>query len=118
MQRFGIIGGGAWGTALAQVLRRAGRDVVLWAREAEVVAAINDKHTNALFLPGVTLDRDIRATADAVEAACADALLLVAPAQHLREMGTRLAASLKPRTPVVICAKGIEEETGALLSEA
>ena len=59
MQRFGIIGGGAWGTALAQMLRRAGRDVVLWAREAEVVEAINDAHENPLFLPGVALDAGI-----------------------------------------------------------
>jgi len=117
MQRFGIIGGGAWGTALAQVLRRAGRDVLLWAREAEVVAAINDSHINPLFLPGVALDPSIRATADIAEAARADALLLVVPAQHLRTIGAQLAASLRPRTPVVICAKGIEETSGALMSE-
>jgi glycerol-3-phosphate dehydrogenase (NAD(P)+) len=117
MQRFGIIGGGAWGTALAQVLRRAGRDVLLWARETEVVAAINDSHANPLFLPGVTLDRAIRATGDLAEAARADALLMVAPAQHLREMGAALAKTLPPQTPVLICAKGIEEASGALMSE-
>jgi len=117
MQRFGIIGGGAWGTALAQVLRRAGRDAVIWAREAEVVAAINTGHSNPLFLPGVALDPAIRATADLAEAARADALLLVAPAQHLRALCKRLAASLAPSAPLVICAKGIEEESGALLSE-
>ncbi|HXR87464.1 MAG TPA: NAD(P)H-dependent glycerol-3-phosphate dehydrogenase [Stellaceae bacterium] len=117
MQRFGIIGGGAWGTALAQVLRRAGRDVVIWAREAEVVAAINASHDNPLFLPGVALDPAIRATGVLGEAARADALLLVAPAQHLRALCKQLAPSLAPATPLVICAKGIEEETGALLSE-
>lgn len=117
MQRFGIIGGGAWGTALAQVLRRAGRDVVLWAREAEVVAAINNDHANPLFLPGVALDRGIRATSDLAEAARADALLMVAPAQHLRAMGATLAKTLPPQTPVVICAKGIEEASGALMSD-
>jgi glycerol-3-phosphate dehydrogenase (NAD(P)+) len=118
MQCFGIIGGGAWGTALAQVLRRAGRDVVLWAREAEVIAAINTSHSNPLFLPGVALDAAIRATGDLAEAARADALLLVAPAQHLRAISKKLGPSLASTTPLVICAKGIEEESGALLSEA
>ena len=117
MQRFGIIGGGAWGTALAQVLRRAGRDVVIWAREAEVVGAINAGHSNPLFLPGVALDPAIRATADLAEAARAGALLLVAPAQHLRELCEQLGPSLASSTPLIICAKGIEEESGALLSE-
>lgn len=117
MQRFGIIGGGAWGTALAQVLRRAGRDVVLWAREAEVVAAINNDHINPLFLPGVALDCGIRATGDVAEAARAEALLLVVPAQYLRAMGAALAKTLPPQTPVLICAKGIEETSGALMSE-
>ena len=117
MQRIGIIGGGAWGTALAQVLRRAGRDVLLWARESDVVSAINNDHTNPLFLPGVPLDRSIRATGDVAEVAHADALLLVAPAQHLREMGAALAKTLPPQTPVLICTKGIEEESGALMNE-
>jgi glycerol-3-phosphate dehydrogenase (NAD(P)+) len=118
MQRFGIIGGGAWGTALAQVLRRAGRDVVLWAREPEVVTAINNRHDNPLFLPGVALDPAIRATGDLAEAARADALMLVAPAQHLRTLAKQIGPSLAPSTPLIICAKGIEEESGALLSEA
>jgi glycerol-3-phosphate dehydrogenase (NAD(P)+) len=118
MQRFGIVGGGAWGTALAQVLRRAGRDVVMWVREAEVVAAINMGHDNPLFLPGVALDPAIRATSDLAEVARTDALLLVAPAQHLRALCRQLGPSLAPATPIVICAKGIEEESGALLSEA
>jgi glycerol-3-phosphate dehydrogenase (NAD(P)+) len=117
MQRFGIMGGGAWGTALAQVLRRAGRDVVIWALEAEVVAAINTSHANPFFLPGIALDAGIRATSDLADAARADALLLVAPAQHLREMCKALAPSLPTRISVVICTKGIEEETGALMSE-
>jgi len=117
MQRFGIIGGGAWGTALAQVLRRGGRDVVIWAREAEVVAAINTSHENPLFLPGVALDAGIRATSDLAEAARVDALLLVAPAQHLREICAHFARALAPATPIVICSKGIEEDSGALLSE-
>jgi len=119
MQRIGIIGGGAWGTALALTARRAGRDVVLWAREAEVAAAINRDHVNGIFLPGVALDPAIRATTELAEAARgADALLLVAPAQHLRALAEALARDGAGALPAVICAKGIEEKSGALLSEA
>jgi glycerol-3-phosphate dehydrogenase (NAD(P)+) len=118
MQRFGIIGGGAWGTALAQVLRRAGAEVVLWAREAEVVDSINRARENPLFLPGVKLAAGVKATASLAEASRTDAVLLVPPAQHLREISKALAPHLAKGTPVVICAKGIEEKTGALMSEA
>ena len=117
MKRFGIIGGGAWGTALAQVLRGAGHDLIIWAREAEVVAAINENHGNPLFLPGVVLDDGIRATGDLAEAARADTLLMVVPAQHLRELCQTMAVGPTVRTPIVICSKGIEENSGALLSE-
>ena len=118
MKRIAVIGAGAWGTALANVAARAGREVVLWAREAEVVAGINEDHENALFLPGVTLDAAISATGDLGEAAGgADAALLAAPAQHTRELASDLAAHIDAAAPVVICAKGIEEGTGALLSE-
>ena len=118
MQRIGIIGGGAWGSALALTARRAGRDVVLWAREPEVAAAINRDHANPLFLPGVALDPAIGATTELAQAVRgADALLLVAPAQHLRALAAGLAPLLPAGLPVVICAKGIEEGTGALMSE-
>jgi glycerol-3-phosphate dehydrogenase (NAD(P)+) len=117
MQRIGIIGGGAWGTALAVTARRAGRDVILWAREAEVVAAINERHENPLFLPGIAVDPAIAATGDLAVATGADAVLLVVPAQHLRAIAAALAPSLRPGAAVVICAKGVEEETGALMSE-
>jgi len=117
MQRVGIIGGGAWGTALAQVLRRAGREVVIWARESEVVAAINESHANPLFLPEVALDSGIVATAALDVAARADALLLTTPAQHLRAICIALAPYVKGSVPVVICTKGIEERGGALMSE-
>jgi len=113
-----IIGAGAWGTALALAARRAGNDVTLWAYEADIVAAINDAHENTLYLPGVTLDPAIRATADLAEAATADALLLAAPAQHMRTTIAPLAGHLPPATPLIVCAKGIEQETLALMSEA
>jgi glycerol-3-phosphate dehydrogenase (NAD(P)+) len=117
VERIGIIGGGAWGTALALTARRAGRRVTLWAREEEVVAAINRDHANPIFLPGVALDPAIAATSDLAEAAAADALVLVAPAQHLRTLASALAAHLPAGLPVLICTKGIEERTGALMGE-
>jgi glycerol-3-phosphate dehydrogenase (NAD(P)+) len=115
VQRFGIIGAGAWGTALAQVLRRAGRDVVLWAHEEETVAAINRDHVNAPFLPGIALDPAIVATTE-LAALRADVLLLAPPAQHLRAICAALAPAWHP-SPIVICTKGIEEASGALMSE-
>ena len=119
MTGIAIIGGGAWGTALAGVARRAGREAVIWAREAEIVEAINGKHENTAFLPGVALDPGIRATADLAEAASgAKPVLLVAPAQHLRQVGEALAPHLAAGVPVVICAKGIERGSFALMSEA
>jgi glycerol-3-phosphate dehydrogenase (NAD(P)+) len=117
INRIGIIGGGAWGTALAMAAVRAGRRAVLWAREAEVVESINGRHENSLFLPGVTLDPAIAATGDLAAAAHSDALLLVTPAQHLRSAARALRPHLAAGTPVVICAKGIELESGLLLSE-
>jgi glycerol-3-phosphate dehydrogenase (NAD(P)+) len=118
MQRIGVVGGGAWGTALAATVRRAGRDVVLWAREPEVVAAVRERGENPLFLPGIRLDPAINATTEIAEAADTDAVLLVVPAQHLRKVASRLAPSLRAGTPVVLCAKGIEQKTGAMMTEA
>ncbi len=117
MERIGIIGAGAWGTALAMVVRRAGRQVVLWAREPEVAAAVNGDHMNPLFLPGVELDGAIRATCEPGEASDAEAVLLAAPAQHLRQVATGLAGDWKAGVPAVICAKGIERDTASLMSE-
>jgi glycerol-3-phosphate dehydrogenase (NAD(P)+) len=117
MRRIGIIGAGAWGTALAAAARRAGREVMLWAYEPEVADAINRTHENTLYLPGVRLDAAIRATPELAEAAAADALLLAMPAQRVRHLCKALAPSLGHRPPVVICAKGIEQKSGALMTE-
>lgn len=114
----GVIGAGAWGTALAAAARANGRDVTLWAREAEVVNAINTTHENTVYLPGVPLDADIRATSDLTEAVDADAVLLVAPAQHLRAACADAQPAWKDGVPAVICAKGIEIGSTALMSEA
>jgi glycerol-3-phosphate dehydrogenase (NAD(P)+) len=113
----GVIGGGAWGTALAQTLRCAGRDVVLWAREPEVVEEINKQHANALFLPGIPLHPALRATSDLAEMAGRSIVMMVAPAQHVRAMASALARHLAAATPVVVCAKGIEQASGKLLGE-
>lgn len=113
----GVIGGGAWGTALAQTLRLAGRDVVLWAREPETVEDINSRHVNSLFLPGVALDHGLRATADLREIAARDAVLMVAPAQHVRGVARELRGLLRPGQPLVNCAKGIEQSSGRLLGQ-
>ncbi len=117
MQHIGIIGAGAWGTALATVARRAGRSVTIRAHEPEVVAAINNRHINPDFLPGIKLDREILASADIAETAEADAVLLATPAQFARTTLTALAPHLARGVPLVICAKGIEQATGLLLSE-
>ena len=118
MKRIGVIGGGAWGTALAAVAARAGRTVTLWAREPDVPPAINDRHENRRFLPGVPLDPAIRATAELSEAADADLLLLVTPAQNLAAIVEELTQAADPLPPCVVCAKGIERQTGALMSDA
>lgn len=111
--RIGVIGGGAWGTALAQVAARGG-EVLLWAREEEVVAAINDRHENSMFLPGVPLSPAIRATGALDDLADRDALLVVAPAQHV---GAVLNALPSNDTPLVLCAKGIEAGSRRLVGE-
>ena len=117
MKRIGILGGGAWGTALAQVCARAGLDVLLWAREPEVVEAIARDRQNPLFLPGVTLDAAVAATTTAHDLLSTDALLAVVPAQHLRAALADLAADMPRGLPVVLCAKGVEAGSLKLMTE-
>ncbi|WP_326523021.1 NAD(P)H-dependent glycerol-3-phosphate dehydrogenase [Sphingomonas sp.] len=112
--RIGVIGGGAWGTALAQVAARGGERVLLWAREAEVVEGINRDHRNHLFLRDVPLADTIDATGDLADLAEAEALLVVAPAQHVRAV---LSALPPGDAPLVLCAKGIETGTRMLVGE-
>jgi len=113
----GIVGAGAWGTALACAARRAGSDVLLWAHEADTVAAINESHENPTFLPGITLDPAITATTDLARVGACDLVLLVAPSAHLGAVAARLAAHLAPGTPVCVCTKGIEAKTGRLMTQ-
>ncbi|MDH3473781.1 MAG: NAD(P)-dependent glycerol-3-phosphate dehydrogenase [Rhodospirillales bacterium] len=117
IDRIGIVGAGAWGTALAQAALRAGREAVLYARSAELAEAINRDHRNQAYLPDIALDPRLRATAEIAEAAAADAVLLVTPAQHLRAVTRLLSPLLAAETPVVLCSKGIEQKTDALMTE-
>jgi glycerol-3-phosphate dehydrogenase (NAD(P)+) len=110
----GIIGGGAWGTALAQALASDGSEVVLWAREPELVAEINASHTNSLFLPSAKLSDTVRATGDIAELADLPALLAVVPAQFLASV---LAGLPDGDRDLVLCAKGIEAGTGRLMAD-
>ncbi|MGE0733442.1 MAG: NAD(P)H-dependent glycerol-3-phosphate dehydrogenase [Alphaproteobacteria bacterium] len=119
MNRIAVVGAGAWGTALALVARRAGHDVTLWAREPEVVSSIAQTRRNAMFLPQVELDPAIVATLDLAQALHgAETILLVTPAQHTRAVASSLRGAMPKPASVVICAKGIEQGSGALMSEA
>jgi glycerol-3-phosphate dehydrogenase (NAD(P)+) len=117
LQSVGIIGAGAWGTALSVTARRAGRDVMIWAYEPEVVEDINRRHLNQAYLPGIALDPAIEATAQLDEAAKRDLILMVTPAQQVRAIAGELAPEMRDGQALVICSKGIEQQTGKLLSE-
>jgi glycerol-3-phosphate dehydrogenase (NAD(P)+) len=117
IERIGIIGGGAWGTALAETLALSGRDVLLWAHEAETVADINERHVNRQFLPGISLCERLRATSNLSDMNKRDAILMVTPAQHVRRISQALSSHLLPGVPLVMCAKGIEQGTGKLMGE-
>jgi glycerol-3-phosphate dehydrogenase (NAD(P)+) len=112
--KIGVIGGGAWGSALAQIASAGGQETLLWALEGDVVEAINARHENPAFLPGVALNPAIRATADFNHLAGCDAWLVVTPAQHMRAVLEQAPAR---EQPLVLCAKGIEERSGALLHQ-
>jgi glycerol-3-phosphate dehydrogenase (NAD(P)+) len=116
IQRVSVIGAGAWGTALAILARRAGCNVTLWARRAEQAAELETARENATYLPGVPLDPRIRIETDLGQALDADAVLYAQPAQHFRAF-CRKAALLWKDAALVITAKGVECETGALLNE-
>ena len=111
--RAGVIGAGAWGTALAQLLASDGQDVALWALEPDVVDAINAGHENPLYLANIPLSPSIRATGAMADLAACEMLLVVSPAQHLR----RVVAQAPAGVPLVLCSKGIEAGTRLLMSE-
>ncbi|HEX4636476.1 MAG TPA: NAD(P)H-dependent glycerol-3-phosphate dehydrogenase [Rhizomicrobium sp.] len=111
-----VLGAGAWGTALALASLAAGRKTTLWVREDEVLAGIRAGAGNA-FLPGVAIPKELNVTGDLAEACKADALLLSVPAQVLHVFANQLKPHLAPGKPLVICAKGIEQGSGKLVTE-
>src|SRR4029434_830541 len=114
IERLAVVGGGAWGTALAQVAATGGRETLLWALEDDVVTAVNEVHENPVYLQGVRLDPAIRATSNFADLSEADAWLVVTPAQHMRAV---LGRSPCPNMPLILCSKGIEDRTAKLLHE-
>jgi glycerol-3-phosphate dehydrogenase (NAD(P)+) len=116
IEKITVLGGGAWGTALALTAARGGRAVTLWEQDAANAAHLERKRESR-FLPGVKLDDNIAVTRDLAVAAKSDAILLAVPAQVVRSVVTALAPSLPVRTPLVVCAKGIEHGTRKFMSE-
>jgi glycerol-3-phosphate dehydrogenase (NAD(P)+) len=114
VSRVGVIGAGAWGLALATVAERAGHQVMIWARRPEAAQEINEKRTLVQRLPGVTLGSKVAATTTAADLNRSDVVLAVVPAQYLRRV---LGDFHGLRVPVILCAKGIEAETGELMPE-
>ena len=114
-QNLFIVGAGAWGTALANTASRAGRKVTLWAFEKEVKEIIETSRENKMYLPGVMIEPDIEVTNSLKDMKKTDAVLFVTPAQHFRKI-LKDAPKMDNSVPFVICAKGIELETGKMLS--
>ena len=110
----GVLGAGAWGTALAQMVASDGSEVLLWARESELVEELNSKRRNSVYLPGAQLAPSIRATDELAEMATLDVLLVVTPAQH---MGSVLEAMPSYPRDLVLCSKGIEAGSGRLMND-
>lgn len=117
MNKIGIIGAGAFGTAMSTVARRAGRDITIWSFEADVVDEINSRHTNETYLSGVPLDPAIRATSDLNEVCDADAVLIAVPTAFLRSVIENAAKHWRDGVPALICSKGVEQGTCKLMAE-
>ncbi len=112
-----VIGSGSWGTALAQTLATKGLDISLWARRKEVANEVNNAHTNETRLPGVTINPRVSATTDIEEALQNDIILMVTPAQSMRSALEQMKKHIRPEHVLVLCSKGIEQETLLLMSE-
>ena len=117
MQTIGVIGAGAWGTALAQTCAQGGRDVRLWAFEPEVVEAINIRRENSVYLPNAALHEAITATSNPSDLADCDAYLVVTPAQHTRATLAHFKDVIASGAPVLLCSKGFERESLALMTD-
>jgi glycerol-3-phosphate dehydrogenase (NAD(P)+) len=116
-QHIGVIGAGAWGTALAQTAAKAGRDVTIWSFEQDVADAINNRHENTIYLPDIPLSAAVGAVTAISDLDACDAILAVAPAQHLRRVLESFLPYARPRLPIVLCAKGIEQSSLSLMTD-
>ena len=118
MMRCAVVGAGAWGTALSDLLARNGHDVILWAYEADVVTSVNEKHENTRFLAGYRLSPSIKAVGDITMAVSdADIVTFATPSHVLRGIVKSTAASLPDGAPLVVASKGIEKESLCLMTE-
>ncbi len=118
MGGIGVLGAGAWGTALAETLAQSGMDVTLYARDIAVAHDISAHHQNSARLPGIVLHQSLQATDDLKQAiAGKSAVLAVVPAQGLRSLAGQISGLVSPGVPIIICAKGIERSTGLFMSE-
>ena len=116
--RCGVVGAGAWGTALADLLARNGHHVMLWARERDVVESVNRRHINDRFLQGAKLDPSLRATGELDEALdAAELVTFTTPSQVLREVARRCRATMDSGAALLVASKGIERQTLALMSD-
>jgi glycerol-3-phosphate dehydrogenase (NAD(P)+) len=116
--RCAVVGAGAWGTALADLLARNGHETMLWAREADVVASVNERHENARFLSGVALAPSLRASQDMRDVVAERHLVIYAPPSHvLRAVASQAADAMDPHTTVAVASKGIERESLEIMTE-
>src|SRR5262245_64229123 len=116
IQRIAVLGGGAWGTALALTCVRAGRNVMLWEYDRDNIASL-EKTRESRFLPGVRIDEAIKVTRDLETTARTDAILVVVPAQAVRSVVSCLASSIAKQTPLIVCAKRLEHGTHRFMKE-
>jgi glycerol-3-phosphate dehydrogenase (NAD(P)+) len=116
--KIAVLGAGSWGTALANVAARAGHDVYLWGRNSEDMREIADMRENRRYLPGIAVEAGVSPITDIACTREADAILLVVPAQAQRAMAATIAPFIRNKTPVVICAKGIERGTQLFMGDA
>ena len=116
MKTVGVIGSGAWGTALAQALHSSSLRVTMWTRDQDLAHTISHTHSNPIYLAGAPLNPEIQATSTLSEALAADIVFLVVPTQYLRDVCRAAAPLWKMRTPAILCSKGIEIATGHLAS--
>lgn len=115
--KIAILGAGAWGSALAQVAASAKGDVLIWANENEVVEDINKYNENKSFLPNIKLSNNIKATNNLADLSNSDAILAVVPAQYMRQSLQKLSQFISQNTPIILCSKGIEQNSLELMTD-